>query len=94
MNSGEDAFVLVGGGERVAASRLVVPQPAISKEEEDRLSIEFVEEIDAETEARLLGKPSYNAGPAVVNTRETLQVQREEIEDAQSNVAGQPARHG
>ena len=53
----EDAFVLAGGGERVAASRLVVPLPTISEEEEDRLSIEFVEEIDAETEARLLGEP-------------------------------------
>ena len=82
--TGEDLFVLSGGGERIVASRLVVPLPAISEDEEDRLSIEAPGEIDAETEARLLGEPPHGAVP----------VAAEVATEEKSRVAGQQARNG
>ena len=87
-------FIVSGGGKRVAVSRLVVPMPAISEEEEDPLSIEVLEEFDAETEAHLLGVPPYEAGPDVANAVKTLQVHSEATANAQSKVAGRQARHG
>ena len=68
--------------------------PAISEEEEVPLSIEVLQEFDAETEARLLGEPPYEAGPDVAKAVETLQVHSEATAEARSEVAGRQARHG